>query len=60
MFHSTENFRGTWKVDLATQRITVYPPNGKGNGDKINLPLDPTGTTGLSSSGGVFKLTKLK
>jgi len=57
MFHSTENFRGTWEVDLETRRILVKAPNGGGT-DKINLPLDPKGTEGLSSSGGVFKLTK--
>lgn len=59
MFHSTENFRGTWRVDLTTQQIIVSPPGG-GGGDQINLPLDPKGTSGLSSSGGVFKLTKTK
>ena len=57
MFHSTENFRGTWRVDLDTQQIIVAPP-GSTIGDKINLPLNPKGTEGLSSSGGVFNLTK--
>lgn len=59
MFHSAENFRGTWQVDPVTQRIIVSPPGG-GNGDKINLPLDPKGTSGQSSNGGMFKLTKKK
>jgi hypothetical protein len=57
MFHSTENYRGTWKVDLEKGRIIVLPPGGD-RGDEINLPLNPRGTEGLSSSGGTFKLTK--
>jgi hypothetical protein len=57
MYHSTENYRGTWEVVPEQRRIIVRPPNG-GDGDKINLPLNPKGTEGLSSSGGVFKLTK--
>jgi hypothetical protein len=57
MFHSTENFYGTWRVDLETQQIVVSPPGSTG-GDRINLPLNPKGTNGLSTSGGVFKLTK--
>ncbi len=57
MFHSTENFHGTWRIDLDTQQIIVAPP-GSTAGDKINLPLNPKGTNGLSSSGGAIKLTK--
>ena len=58
MYHSTENHRAKWHVDLETNQIIVLPPGGKGRGDRINLPLNPRGTEGISSSGGTFKLTK--
>lgn len=57
MYHSTEEFRGTWRVDLEAQQIIVQAPESTSS-DRIILPLDPKGTEGLSSSGGGFKLTK--
>jgi hypothetical protein len=62
VFHSTASFKGTWQVDLPTKCIQVRPPKTEKDedGDMINLPLNPGGTTGRSSASGTFVATKLK
>jgi len=62
VFHSTESSKCNWKVDLPKKCIQVRPPRIQKDedGDMINLPLNPGGTTGRSLAGGTFVVTKLK
>lgn len=58
MYHSTQNFKAVWNVDLPSKQIVIGLEKAGRRRDRIYLPLNARGTKGKSSSGGEFTLTK--